>query len=114
MLAYRLVNGHWRVQTGLAGIGEERTVTTAGITGLPVVTGWEKPRPEWVDVAWLAMRVHLGRVRVRGGGAVMDVAAEEDPPRPETKSYPPPKGTQVRPPPPQGPAYRHPRGAGGT
>ena len=29
MFAYRLVSGHWRVQTGVAGIGEEGTVTTA-------------------------------------------------------------------------------------
>ena len=46
------------MQTGVAGIGEEGTVTTAGILGLAVVTGWEKRTPEWVDVALLAMRVH--------------------------------------------------------
>ena len=31
MFAYRLVSGHWRVQTGVSRIGEEGTVTTAGI-----------------------------------------------------------------------------------
>ena len=61
MFAYGLVSGHWRVQTGVAGIGEERTVATVGIIGLSVVTGCEKRRPEWVDVAWVAMRVHVGR-----------------------------------------------------
>ena len=33
MFAYRLVSGHWRVQTGV--------VTTAGVFGLNVLTGWE-------------------------------------------------------------------------
>ena len=61
MFAYRLVSGHWRVSTGVAGIGEEGTVTTVGIIGLSVVTGWEKRRLEWTDVAWFAMRVHVGR-----------------------------------------------------
>ena len=68
LFAYRLVSGHRRVQTGVARIGEEGTVTTAGIFGLNVVTGCEKRRPEWVDVAWLAMRVHVGRQRKTGGG----------------------------------------------
>ena len=40
MFAYRLVSGHWRVQTGVARTGEERTVTTAGLLGLKVITGW--------------------------------------------------------------------------
>ena len=51
MFAYRLVSGHWRVQTGVSRIGEAGTVTTAGICGLNVLTGWEQRRPEWVDVA---------------------------------------------------------------
>ena len=38
------------------------------VFGLKLVTGWEKRRPEWVDVAWLAMRVHVGRQRKAGGG----------------------------------------------
>ena len=33
MFAYRLVSGHWRVQTGVSRIGEEGTVTTAGVLG---------------------------------------------------------------------------------
>ena len=66
MLAYRLVSGHWRVQTGVARMGEEQTVTTAGVVGLNVVTGWQQRKLEWVDVAWLAMRVHVGRQR-KGG-----------------------------------------------
>ena len=53
MFAYRLVSGHWRVQTGVWRIGEEGTVTTAGVFGLNVLTGWEQRRPEWADVAWL-------------------------------------------------------------
>ena len=61
MFAYRLVSGHWRVQTRAAGIGEEGTVTTAGVVGLNVVTAWEKRKPECLDVAWLAMPVHVGR-----------------------------------------------------
>ena len=31
MFAYRLVSGHWRVQTGVSRIGEAGTVTTAGV-----------------------------------------------------------------------------------
>ena len=61
MFAHRLVRGHWRVQTGVSQIGEEGTVTTAGVFGLNVLTGWEQRGPEWADVAWLAMRVHVGR-----------------------------------------------------
>ena len=68
MFAYRLVSGHWRVRTGVAGIAEEGTVTTFGITGVSVVTGWEKRRPGWVDVAWLPMRVDVGRQQKGGGG----------------------------------------------
>ena len=68
MFAYRLVSGHWRVQVRVAGIGEEQTVTTAGIVSLAVITGWETRKPECADVAWLAMRVHVGRKQSRGGG----------------------------------------------
>ena len=64
MFAYRL--GHWRVQTGVSRIGEERMVNTAGVFGLNVLTGWDRRRPEWADVAWLAMRVHVGRQRKMG------------------------------------------------
>ena len=39
MFAYRLVTGHKRVRTAMAGIGEEGTVTTAGMSGLSMVTG---------------------------------------------------------------------------
>ena len=67
MFAYRLVSRHWRVHTGVAGIGEEAMLTTVHIVGLSVVTAWEKRRPEWVDVAWLAMRVHVGRVQSTEG-----------------------------------------------
>ena len=63
MFAYRVVSGHWQVQTGVSRIGEEGTVTTAWVFGLNVLTGWEQRRPEWADVAWLAMRVHVGRQR---------------------------------------------------
>ena len=118
MFAHRLVSGHWRVQTGVAGIGEEGTVTTAGIVGLSVVTGWDKRRPEWVDVAWLAMRVRVGRQR-KGGVDVIDVEGEEKaPPAPPARKRkaqpPPPQGDTDAAPPPHGPAYGQPRGAGGT
>ena len=46
LFAYRLVSRHWRVQTGVARIGQEATVTTAGVFGLNVVTGWDHRRPE--------------------------------------------------------------------
>ena len=86
MFAWRLVSGHWRVQTGVARIAEEGTVTTAGVFGLNVVTGWEKRRLEWVDMAWLAMRVHVGRQRRAGGAAVIDVEGEEEvPPNPSAR-----------------------------
>ena len=73
MFAYRLVSGHWRVQTGVARTGEAGTVTTAGVFGLNVLAGWEQRRAEWVDVAWLAMRVHVGRQRKMGVADVIDV-----------------------------------------
>ena len=109
MFAYRLVSGHWRVQTGVAGIRKEGTVITAGFLGLRVVTGWEKRRPEWVEVAWLAMRIHVGRQR-EGGVDVTDVQGEDAPPptplarkrkgRPpatqgDTETPPPPKARRT-------------------
>ena len=97
MFAYRLVSGHWRVQTGVARAGEEGTVTTAGVLGLNVITGWQKRKTEWVDVASLAMRVHVGRQR-KGD----DVEGEDDTPPlgPEVESPPPPRGHRCPPPPP--------------
>ena len=68
LFAYRLVGGHLRVQTGVSRIGEEGTVTRAGVFGLNVVTRWDKRRPEWVDVAWLSMPVHVASQRQMGGG----------------------------------------------
>ena len=118
VFAYRLVSGHWRVQMGMAWIGEKGTVTTAGIVNLSPVTGWEKRKPEWVDVAWLAMRVHVGRQR-KGGLDVIDVEGEEEPPpRPKAESLappPPPKGDKDASPPPR-PRVRSPprRGRHGT
>ena len=106
LFAYRLVSGHWRVQTGVSRIGEEGTVTTAGVFGLNVVTGWDKQRPEWVDVAWLAMRVHVGRQRKMGVADVIDVEGEDEPPTPSARKRKgrPPKGdTEPPPPPPKAP-----------
>ena len=123
MFAYRLVSEDWRVQTGVARIREEGTVTTAGVLGLNVVTGWQQRKPEWVDVAWLAMRIHVGRQR-KGGGltSLTSRGRRSPPPRPlgaEAESPAPPlprKGTPMPPPPPppEGPAYGHPGGAGGA
>ena len=109
MFAYRLVSGHWRVQTGVSRIGEEGTVTTAGICGLNVLTGWEQQRPEWVDVAWLAMRVHVGRQRKGVVADVIDV--EEDEPPPTRKRKGRPEGDTGPTPPPK-PRVRPPRGSG--
>ena len=80
MFAYRLVTGQWRVQTGVSRTGEEGTVTTAGVFGPNVLTGWEQRRPEWADVAWLAMRVHVGRQRKMGVVDVIDVEEQDEPP----------------------------------
>ena len=35
-------------------------MTTAGVLGLNVITGWQQRKAEWVDVPWLGMRVHVG------------------------------------------------------
>ena len=102
MFAYHLVSGHWWVQTGVAGIGEEGTVTTAGIIGPAVVKGMEKQRPEWVDVAWLAMRIHVGRVWSRGGVDVIDVKVAGDAPPARKREAPAPptaRGHRCAPPP---------------
>ena len=115
--AYRLVSGHLRVQTGVSRIGEEGTVTTAGVFGLNVVTGWDKRRPEWVDVAWLATRVHVGRHWKMGVADVIDVEEQDQPTTPSArkrKGRPPPKGTPRPPPPPESPAYGQPGGTGGA
>ena len=102
MFAYRLVSGHCHVQTGVAGIGEEGTVTMAGIFALAVVTGREKRRAEWVHVAWLAMRVHVGRMRSREGLTSLTSRERRTPPphpAPGSVKPPPLEETQVRPPP---------------
>ena len=112
LFAYRLVSGHWRVQTGVSRIGEEGTVTTAGVFGLNVLTGWHQRRPEWADVAWLAMRVHVGRQRKMGVADVIDVEEQDEPPTRKRKGRP--QGDMEPPPPPQSPAYGHPGGAGGA
>ena len=109
MFAYRLVSGHWRVQTGVSRIGEEGMVSTAGVCFLNVLTGWEQRRPEWADVAWLAMRVRVGRQRKIGLADVMDV--EEDEPPTRKRKGRPPKGTPS-PPPPQKPRVRPPQRSG--
>ena len=97
-------------------------MTTAGILHLSVVTGWRKSG--CVDVAWVAMRVHVGRQR-KGVVDVIDVEGKLEPPPPappcpESKSpAPPPKGTRMPPPPPEAPctgtpervAWDQPRGA---
>ena len=103
LFAYRLVSGHLRVQTGLSRIGEEGTVTTAGVFGLNVVTGWDKRRPDRVDVAWLAIRVHVGRQRKMGVADVIDVEEHEDHPTPSPRKRKgrPPQGYTAPPPPPK-------------
>ena len=68
--------------------------------------GWEKRRAEWVAVAWLAIRVHVGRIQSGGGFDVIDVKEDQNPPPPRLPAPgsrspppPPPQPTQVRPPP---------------
>ena len=92
-------------------------MTTARVFGLNVVMGRDKRRPEWVDVAWLAMRVHVGMQRKMGVVDVIDVEGKDEPPTPSAwkrKSRPPPRGHRAPPPPPESPAYSHPGGAGGA
>ena len=99
------MGGHVCLPPCERGLGVVDHVTMAGIIGLSVVTGWEKRRPVCVDVAWTAMRVHVGRQRKReGGGDVIDVEGKEvTPPRPPAwkpkarPPTPPPKGTEVQP-----------------
>ena len=104
MFAYWFVSGHWQVQTGVLRIGEAGTVTTAGVFGLNVLTVWKQRRAESADMAWLAMRVHVGRQRKMGVADVIDVEEDEPPPptckrkgRPEWDTPPPPEA-RVRPP----------------
>ena len=118
MFAYWLVSGHWCVQTGVARTGEEGTVTTVGVLGLNVITGSQQRKAEWVDVAWFAMRVHVGRRR-KGGVHVIDVQGEEDtlftPLARKQKAHPPARGDTDAPPPPQkDPRTATPGGAGGA
>ena len=68
MFAYRLACRHWRVQAGVARMGEEGSETLAMVILLASVEGWGQRRAEWADVAWVAMRVHVGKMRGRGGG----------------------------------------------
>ena len=101
MFAHWLVSGHWRVQTGVSRIGEEGTVSTAGVFGLNVLTGWDQRRPQWADVAWLAMRVHVGRQRKMGVADVIDVEEQDEPPTRKWKGRP--QGDTEPPPPPKAP-----------
>ena len=92
MFAYRLANRHWRVQAGMARMGEEGTGTAATVLRLAAVVGWEQRRAEWVDVAWLAMRVHVGKVRGGGGRGATSLhqggrcGRPTHPPRPKADS----------------------------
>ena len=43
-------------------------MAVAMVIPLASVVGLDLWRAEWADVAWLAMRVHVGKVRGRGGG----------------------------------------------
>ena len=101
LFAYRLVRPHWRVQTGVSPIGEGGTVTTAGVFGLNVLTGWDQRRLEWADVAWLAMRVHVGRQRKMGVADVIDVEEQDEPSTRKRKGRP--QGDTEPPPPPKAP-----------
>ena len=75
--------------------GPPHGVMTPGIIGLSVVTGWEKQRPDWVDVAWPAMRVYVARQR-KGGLTSLTWRGRRRPP------LPPPGSGKATPPPPQG------------
>ena len=105
LFAYKLVSGYWRVETGVSRIGEQGTVTTARVFGLNVVTWWDKRRREWVDVAWLAMSVYVGRQRKMGVADVIAVEGQDDPPTPSARKRKgrPPKGTPSPPSPPKAP-----------
>ena len=70
-----------------------------------------------MDVAWLAMRVHVGRMAGKGGG--VDVLTRRGgmwtpphPPRPKAESPPPLADTRV--PLSKAPAHKHPCGPGVT
>ena len=101
MFAYRLVSGHWRVQTGVSRIGEQGTVTTAGVFELNVLTGWDQRRSEWADVACLPMRVHVGRQLKMGLADIIDVEEQDKPPTRKRKGRP--QGDTEPPPPPKAP-----------
>ena len=117
MFAYRLLSGHWQVQTGVAGIGEDRTVTTGGVVGLNVVTGWEKRSPSgwtWHGLPCAFMWGGNGR-----GGLTSLTSRGRRRPRPPPppgsgKPSPPPPAKGYRCPRPEGPGCGHPHGAGGT
>ena len=80
MFAYRLASGPSRVQAGVARVGEEGSVTVAMVFPLASVVGWDQPTAVWADMAWLAMRVHVGKMRGKergGGGDVIDHEGED-------------------------------------
>ena len=60
-------------------------MTTAGVFGLNVLTGLDKRRPEWADVAWLARRVHVGRQRKMGVADVIDAEEQDESPTPSAR-----------------------------
>ena len=81
MFAYRLVSGHWRVQTGVSRIGEEGTVTTAGVFGLMCSrVGSSRGRSGWT---WhgLPCASMWGGMRKMGVAEVIDVEEDEPPTR---------------------------------
>ena len=82
------MSGHWQVLTGVLRIREAGTVATAGFFGLNVLTHWEQRRAEWVDMAWLAMRVHVGRQRKMGMADVIEVKEDEPPPHSQAERAP--------------------------
>ena len=118
MFAYRLVSGHWRVQTGVARTGEEGTVTTARVLRLNVIMGWQHAAEAGVGgrgMHGLPCASMWGGSR-RGGGltSLTSRGRRRPPPPPQPgsgKPSPPPphaRGHRCPPPPPRSPRVRPP------
>ena len=118
LFAYRLVSGHWQLQTRVSPIREEGTVTTGGSLGLM----WSRGGTSGGRSGWTWHGLPCASMWGGSGrwGWLTSLTSRSrtnpPPPRPASRKAAPPKGDTEPPPPPppRNPAYSHPVGAGGA
>ena len=120
LFAYWLASGHWRMQTGVLGIGEEGTAATAAVIPLAVVVGSEQWKAERRGMACHAHPCAWGLTSLTSRGRMRTPTPT---PAAQSGKPPPPPASRHRSPQRQGPPIQAPpqtrrhvggRGGGGV